>query len=112
MRPSPSPEAFTFLFAAALLAFYFVYLQLRRLRYQKIAVELPAAYDSQGVFKTGEIAGLSHGRRYKITTKVVGRDSATYTILSVVCRNRGIPLSIHGGFFEHFPDWKFAFTRD
>jgi hypothetical protein len=107
-----TPQAFILALIATLLVFYFLYLQLRRFRYRNIADQLRAAYESQGVFKTGEIAGSSHGRNYRITTGTVSSrsDSGTYTTVAVDCVNKGIDLSIYGRFFSHFPDWRFAFT--
>jgi hypothetical protein len=107
-----TPQAFTLALIATLFAFYFLYLQLRRFRYRNIAEALHATYESQGVFKTGEIAGSSHGRNYRITTGVVvaPSDSGAYTTIAVVCINKGVALSIYGRFFRHFPDWRFAFT--
>jgi hypothetical protein len=37
---------------------------------------------------------------------------ALWTRFSVDCTNRGIPLTLHAGFFRRFPDWRFAFTRE
>ena len=106
-------QVFAFELILAVLLFYFIYLQLRRLKYRKIAGELGAAYESQGLFKTGLIAGSSSGRKYTIWTREVAayKNSSTWTTLSLDCLNKGIPLLLQGRFFKHFPDWKFAFTR-
>lgn len=88
---------------------YFVSLQLRRRKYQNVANELGAEYQSQGLFKPGKIAGSSNQRTFTIET--VERSRATWTIVEMACVNRGIPLHIHGRFFKSFPNWKYAFTR-
>jgi hypothetical protein len=106
-------QVFAFELILAVLLFYFIYLQLRRLRYRKIAGELGAEYESQGLFRTGEIAGSSNGRKYTIRTRDVAayKSSSTWTTLSMDCLNKGIPLVLQGKFFKHFPNWRFAFTR-
>jgi hypothetical protein len=88
---------------------YFVFLHLRRRKYQKVANELGAEYQSQGLFKPGKIAGSSNQRTFTIET--VERSRATWTTVEMACVNRGIPLHIHGRFFKSFPNWKYAFTR-
>lgn len=88
---------------------YFVSLQLRRRKYQNVANELGAEYQSQGLFKPGKIAGSSNQRMFKIET--VERSRTTWTTVEMACANRGIPLHIHGRFFKSFPNWKYAFTR-
>jgi len=94
------------------LLFYFFYLQLRWLKYIKIAEELQAEYQSQGLFKTGVIAGSSYDRKYTIETReiAVGKGSSTWTTISIDCVNKGIPLQMEGGFFKTFPNWKYAYT--
>lgn len=87
---------------------YFIPLQLRRRKYRQIAWELGAEYQSQGLFKTGKIAGATNQRKY--TVENVVRSRATWTTVEMPCRNKGIPLHIHGRFFKTFPDWKYAFT--
>jgi hypothetical protein len=87
---------------------YFVHVQLRRREYRKIANELGAEYQSQGLFKTGKIAGASNRRKYTVEN-VVARH-ATWTTVEMPCLNKGIPLHIHGHFFKTFPNWKYAFT--
>jgi hypothetical protein len=88
---------------------YFVDVQLRRRKYRRIANELGAEYQSQGLFKTGKIAGSSHSRKYSVENIVRGR--ATWTTVEMPCVNKGIPLHTHGRFFKTFPNWKYAFTR-
>ena len=88
---------------------YFVHVQLRRRKYRQIANELGAEYQSQGLFKTGKIAGASNHRKYTVENLVRGR--ATWTTVEMPCLNKGIPLHIHGRFFKTFPNWKYAFTR-
>jgi len=88
---------------------YFVHVQLRRRKYRQIANELGAEYQSQGLFKTGKIAGASNHRKYTVENLVLGR--ATWTTVEMPCLNKGIPLHIHGRFFKTFPNWKYAFTR-
>jgi len=109
----PPAQMFAFELILAVLLFYFIYLQLRRLKYRRIARELGAEYESQGPFKTGQIVGASDGRKYTIATRDVAayKSSSTWTTFSLDCRNRGIPLSLQSRFFKSFPDWKFAFTR-
>jgi hypothetical protein len=92
-----------------LLVIYFVHVQLRRRKYQQIASELGAEYQSQGLFKTGIISGASNHRKYSVENVVRGR--ATWTTVEMPCLNKGIPLHIHGRFFTTFPNWKYAFTR-
>jgi hypothetical protein len=87
---------------------YFIPLQLRRRKYRQIARELGAEYQSQGLFKTGKIAGAASQRKYTIENVV--RSRATWTTVEMPCGNKGIPLHIHGHFFKTFPDWKYAFT--
>jgi hypothetical protein len=70
---------------------------------------LIAEYQSQGLFKTGKIAGASNHRKYTVENVVRGR--ATWTTVEMPCFNKGIPLHIHGRFFKTFPNWKYAFTR-
>jgi hypothetical protein len=82
--------------------------QLRRRKYRKIANELGAEYQSQGLFKAGKIAGASNHRKYTIENVVWGR--ATWTTVQMLCLNKGIPLHLHGRFFKEFPNWKYAFT--
>ena len=87
---------------------YFAHVQLRRRRYRKIADALGAEYQSQGLFKTGKIAGDINQRRYTVENVVWGR--ATWTTVEMQCLNKGIPLHLHGRFFKAFPNWKYAFT--
>jgi len=110
--PFNSAQMFAFEIILVVLSFYFIYLQLRRLRYRKIAGELRAEYESHGLFKTGEIAGSSGGRKYTIRTRDIAayKSSSTWTTLSMDCLNKGILLSLQGKFFKPFPNWKFAFT--
>jgi hypothetical protein len=82
--------------------------QLRRRKYQQIANELGAEYQSQGLFKAGKIAGSNNHRNYTIENVVWGR--ATWTTVEMPCLNKGIPLHLHGRFFKEFPNWKYAFT--
>lgn len=93
----------------AVLLFYFVYLQLRRLKYRRIAGGLQAEYESQGLFKSGEIIGSSKGRKYSIRTRTFGR--SIWTTFTMDCANKGILLRLGGHFFKDFPNWKFAYTR-
>src|ERR1700739_4633159 len=88
---------------------YFADVQLRRRKYRQIANALGAEYQSQGLFKTGKIAGSGNHRNYTVENVVAGR--ATWTTVEMPCLNQGIPLHIHGRFFKTFPDWKYAFTR-
>jgi hypothetical protein len=92
----------------SLLLFYFAYLQLRRLKYRRIAGELGAEYRSQGPFKNGEIAGSVNGRKYSIQTRTFQK--TTWTTFAMNCVNNGIPVYLSGHFFKDFPNWKFAHT--
>ena len=83
--------------------------QLRRRKYRQIANELGAQYQSQGLFKSGMIAGAINHRKYTVETKDRGR-GGTWTMVRMQCANKGIPLHIHGRFFNSFPNWKYAFT--
>jgi hypothetical protein len=87
---------FLFMLGAGVLTFlfYFVSIHFRRLRYRKIAEELGAEYQSQGLFKTGEIAGSNNGRKFSIATKDTGggRGSSNSTTISIHCANKGMPF--------------------
>jgi hypothetical protein len=85
--------------------------QLRRRKYQQIANELGAEYQSQGLFKSGKIAGSSNHRKYTVENEEGARGSGSLTIIEMQCVNKGIPLHIHGRFFKNFPNWKYAFTE-
>jgi len=106
---SNAPQIFAFALVLAVLSIYFVFLQLRRWKYKRIANELRAEYESRGLFATGEIACSSHGRKYTIRTRE--RRRSTWTTLSMDCVNKGLRLSLHGKFFDPFPNWKFAFAK-
>src|SRR4029077_19390043 len=94
-----------------LLFIYCVDVQLRRRRYRQIANALGAEYQSQGLFKTGKIAGTSNHREYTIENADGARGSSVWTIIKMQCGNKGIPLQIHGRFFKTFPNWKYAFSK-
>jgi len=98
-------------FVFFLLIIVFCSYQLRRRKYRKIASELGAEYQSQGLFKSGRIAGSSDHRKYTIENVESARGSSTWTLIEMQCANRGIPLQIHGRFFNPFPNWKYAFTK-
>ena len=83
--------------------------QLRRRKYQRIANELGAEYQSQGLLNSGKIAGAINQRRYTVETVDRGR-AGTWTTVRMQCVNKGIALHIHGHFFNPFPNWKYAFT--
>ena len=85
--------------------------QLRRRKYQQIAKELSAEYQSQGLFKSGKIAGSSNHRKYTVENEEGARGSGSLTVIEMQCVNKGIPLHIHGRFFKNFPNWKYAFTE-
>lgn len=89
---------------------YCVHIQLRRRKYQQIANELGAEYQSQGLFKSGKIAGASNHRKYTVENEDGARGSGTWTIIEMQCANKGIPLYVYGHFFKPFPNWKYAFT--
>lgn len=99
--------AATFAFA---LLIYLVFLQWRRTKFRKLAEALSATYRYQGFAATGEILGDDAGRKYNIITKAAGR-SGMWTIVSAECANRGIGITIFGGFFKHFPDWRFVYVH-
>jgi hypothetical protein len=82
--------------------------QLRKWKYRKIANELGAQYQSQGWFNSGKIDGAINQRTYTVET--VDRGRATWTTVRMQCASKGIPLHIHGHFFNPFPNWKYAFT--
>jgi len=83
--------------------------QLRRRKYRQIANELGAQFQSQGLFNSGKIAGAFNQRRYAVETVDRGR-AGTWTTVKMQCANKGIPLHIHGHFFNPFPNWRYAFT--
>jgi hypothetical protein len=85
--------------------------QLRRRKYRQIASELGAEYQSQGLFKSGKIAGSSNHRKYTVENVEGARGSSAWTRIEMQCANRGIPLQIHGRFFNPFPNWNYAFTK-
>jgi hypothetical protein len=85
--------------------------QLRRRKYRQIANELGAEYQSQGLFKSGKIAGSSKHRKYTVENEEGARGSGSLTVIKMQCMNKGIPLHIHGRFFKNFPNWKYAFTE-
>ena len=66
--------------------------QLRRRKYQQIANELGAEYQSQGLFKSGKIAGSSNHRKYTIENEEGARGSGSLTVIEMQCVNKGIPL--------------------
>lgn len=110
--PFDPAHIFAYELILGVLVFYFVYLQLRRLKYRRIADRLGAEYHSQGLFQTGKITGSGNGRDYTIETRATARykSSSTWTTISINCANKGIPLQIAGGFFKAFPDWRFTST--
>jgi hypothetical protein len=97
-----------FLFSVILV---FCSYQLRRRKYRQIANELGAEYQSQGLFKSGKIAGSSNHRKYTVENEEGARGSGSLTLIEMQCVNKGIPLHIHGRFFKNFPNWKYAFTE-
>jgi hypothetical protein len=110
--PSASASIFGIGLCASVLLFYFIYLQLRRWKYRRIAKDLGAEYRSQGIFKSGAIAGSVEGRKYTITTRdiTIGKGSSTWTTIAIVCLNKGIPFQMEGRFFSPFPNWRFAYS--
>ena len=92
-----------------LLIIYCGQIQYLKWKYQQIAKELGAEYQSQGLFKAGRIAGSSNNRKYAVENVI--RSRSTWTTVTMQCANKGIPLHLHGGFFKNFPNWKYAFTR-
>ena len=92
---------------------YFILVKFRQMRYKKIAAELNANYISQGIFRNGIIEGTRNGRRFTVENveSVGGRSSTFWTIFSISCNYRSIPLVFFSNFFKKFPGWKFAFTR-
>src|SRR5215470_11872073 len=83
--------------------------QLRRWKYRQLARELGAEYQSQGLFNSGKIAGAINRKKYTVETVDGGR-GGTWTTVRMQCVNKGIPLHIHGHFFNPFPNWNYAFT--
>lgn len=83
--------------------------QLRRRKYRQIANALGAQFQAQGLFNSGKIAGSINQRPYTVETEDRGRAGA-WTTVRMRCVNKGIPLHIHGHFFNPFPNWKYAFT--
>lgn len=98
-------------FVSLLLIIVLCSYQLRRRKYRQIASELGAEYQSQGLFKSGKIAGSSNHRKYTIENVEGARGSSAWTLIEMQCANKGIPLQIHGRFFNPFPNWKYAFTK-
>ena len=85
--------------------------QLRRRKYRQIATELGAEYQSQGLFKSGKIAGFINRRKYTVENEEGARGSGSFTVIKMQCVNKGIPLHIHGHFFKNFPNWEYAFSE-
>jgi len=85
--------------------------RLRQRKYRQIANGLGAEYQSQGLFKSGKIAGSSNNRTYTVENEEGARGSGSWTVIEMQCVNKGIPLHIHGRFFKNFPNWKYAFTE-
>jgi hypothetical protein len=104
-----TPDTFVPLFVIGagfvLLVFYFPLVQLRRRKFRQLAAEMGAEYLSQGLFKTGKIAGTSNGRKYQVEIKGQGRQNSLWTVFEMECANKGIPLRIYGRFFKDFPNW-------
>ena len=105
-----TPDTFVPLFVIGsgfvLLLFYFSVVQLRRRKYRTLAVAMGAEYLSQGVFKTGKIAGTSNGRKYEVEIKPGGaRNRSLWTVTEMECTNKGITLHVYGRFFKNFPNW-------
>lgn len=92
-----------------LLALVLCSYQLRRRKYRQIANELGAEYQAQGLFNSGKIAGAINQRTNTVETVDRGR-AGTWITLRMKCVNKGIPLHLHGHFFNPFPNWKYAFT--
>ncbi len=105
---------FGILFMAAAFAFalliYLLFLQWRRAKFRKLADALGATYQYQGFAATGTILGNDSGRKYNVITKAAGR-SGMWTVVSAECANRGIGMTIFGGFFKRFPDWRFVYVH-
>src|ERR1700720_1248575 len=85
--------------------------QLRRRKYRQIANELGAEYQSQGLLKSGKIAGFNNQRKYTVENEDGARGSGSFSVIKMQCMNKGIPLHIHGRFFKNFPNWKYAFSE-
>lgn len=83
--------------------------QLRQRKYRQVADQLGAQYHSQGLFRSGTITGISNQKNYTVSTVDRGR-AGTWTTVTMQCVNKGIPISVHGHFFNPFPNWKYAFT--
>ena len=97
---------------AIVMVIFIISMQLRRKKYRSIAEELGAEYQSQGIFKGGEILGSREGRPFTMLTQDTGRGrgSSNWTSVTMHCSNQSIPLEMEGSFFKNFPDWKHAFT--
>jgi hypothetical protein len=106
---SPAPQIFSFAIILCILLFFFISLQLSRRKYRRIADELQAEYEPEGLLATGTIAGASGGRKYTIKTRQSRH--ATWTTYSLSCINKGLRLSLRGRFFKPFPNWKSAFAK-
>jgi hypothetical protein len=82
------------LFFSPLFVFYLLVIQLRRLRYRRLAGNLSAQYVSQGLFRTGRIVGRSGGEEFTIETFVRGaRPSHFYTSVSMACNTDRIDFA-------------------
>jgi len=93
-----------------LLLVYCANVQWRRRKYRLIADALGAEFQSQGLFKSGKVAGFTNQRKYTIENQDGARGSGMLTIIEMQCANKGMPLRIDGHFFKSFPNWRYAST--
>lgn len=100
-HPPTTPEFGPFaLIVLAVLTPYFLLIQVRRLRYRRLAGRLSAQYVSQGLFRAGRIIGTSGGQEFTVETFVRGRPAHFYTSVSMACdttrMDRAIPVVSSG----------------
>jgi hypothetical protein len=97
-------------FLLFMLLIYCANVQWRRRKYRLIADALGAEFQSQGLFKSGKIAGSTNQRKYTVENQDGARGSGMLTIVEMQCANAGILLRIDGHFFKGFPNWRYAST--
>jgi hypothetical protein len=61
--------------------------QLRRRKYRQIAKELGAEDQSQGLCKSGKIAGPNDRRKYTVENEEGARGSGSFTVIKMQCMN-------------------------
>ncbi len=105
---------FTAITIFGVLVIYAIHVYFRNKAYAKIARVLDAQYQAQGLMSNARICGQSNGRQFIIESVEAGngKSATIWTEISVNCQNKGILLMIFGDFFNNFPNWKHALTKE